>query len=130
MKRRRNKKSTESADKVDVQQVLSDDQGSTDEDIIRAVSRLPDPGPAMIADAVMRRIRQSQVDTIRLRPRQIAWGFAGGIAGLLLGLWLASATPDRIQFVAQNGYDTEFVELADDIDLFAWELSGDSEVTP
>jgi len=130
MKQRQNKITTESADKVDIQQTLSDGQRSADEDIIRAVSRLPDPGPALIADAVMRRIRQSQVDMIRLRPRQIAWGFAGGIAGLLLGLWLANATPDRIQFIAQNGYDTEFVELADDIDLFAWELSSDLEVTP
>ncbi|HHE47100.1 MAG TPA: hypothetical protein ENL08_05305 [Bacteroidetes bacterium] len=130
MKRKRNRESAEPAERVEFQQALGDDPDSADGKIVRAVRHLPDPGPAMVAGMVMSRIRRKQSDTIRIRVRDIAWGLAGGFAGVILGLWIAGSAPDTAQIAARSGYDAEFTELADDIDLLAWDLSSDSGVTP
>ncbi|NQU05414.1 MAG: hypothetical protein HQ568_04915 [Calditrichaeota bacterium] len=111
-----------------------------DDDIGRAVRSLPNPGQARIAATVMQRIRQSNEDIVRLRPRGIAWGFASSLAGVFLGIFLANAIPESslIQQASQSdavvyseatgSSDDILVELTDEFDLFIWEMSTNNEV--
>jgi hypothetical protein len=64
---------------------------------------------------------------LSIKPRDIAWGFAGSLAGIILGLWIAGATPESSQTTATDQYTGEFAELQDDMDLFTWELTSSAE---
>ena len=88
-----------------------------------AVNELPDPGPARIAASVMRKIRRQEPAKLVIRRRELAWGFAGSLAGVLLGLWLAGAVPDMSPTLLNGEYIAEFAELDDEIDQLAWEMS-------
>lgn len=108
----------------------TDDSAHDDGEIRHFVNRLPDPGPARIANAVMRRIRQRKEYPIRVRPSGIAWGLAGSLAGLFLGIWLAGALPERLPPVAEESYDAGLIELNDEIDRLVWEISYVNGVEP
>lgn len=87
---------------------------------------IPDPGRAVIADTVMRRIRTGNRDVLTVKPRDLAWGLAGSLVGVILGLWIAGASPDQIQISSTDLYASEFAELQDDIDLFTWDLADET----
>jgi hypothetical protein len=91
------------------------------------MSGIPDPGRAVIADAVLRRIRSRRYGVLTVKPRDIAWGFAGSLAGIILGLWIAGAAPKSSQTTATDQYTGEFAELQDDLDAFTWELVSGAE---
>jgi len=88
---------------------------------------ISDLGRAVIADAVMRRIRSRKYGALAVKPRDIAWGFAGSLAGIILGLWIANATPKSTTTSSTGQYTGEFAELQDDVDLITWELTGSAE---
>ena len=92
-----------------------------------AVSELPDPGPARIAASVMRKIRQQEPIPLVIRRRELAWGFVGSLAGVMLGLWLAGAVPDMSPTLLNGEYAAEFAELDDEIDQLVWEMSENLE---
>lgn len=101
-----------------------------DEVAIRlAVNQLSHPGPAGIVASVMRKIRLQEPAKFVIRRRELAWGFVGSLAGVLLGLWLAGAAPDMSPTLLNGEYITEFAELDDEIDRFAWEMSENLEDT-
>ncbi len=93
----------------------------------RQFAALPEPGPAFIATAVMRRVRQPHRSAIRLRPRKIAWGLASSLAGVALGFWIAAALPNPSGKVDPlEGYDAVLTELEDNMELLMWELAGNN----
>ncbi len=94
-----------------------------------AIDELPDPGPAGIAASVMRKIRRQERLPLVIRRRELAWGFAGSLAGVMLGLWLAGAVPDISPTFLNGEYIAEFAELDDEIDQLAWEMSESPEDT-
>jgi hypothetical protein len=91
------------------------------------VREIPDPGCAVVAERIMRRIRTQSSNALRVRPRDVVWGFAGSVAGIILGLWISSAAPNQTEFSSTEQYSSEFAELQDNIDLFTWELVDDTE---
>ncbi|NQT34333.1 hypothetical protein HQ587_04015 [bacterium] len=93
-----------------------------------AVNELPDPGPAGITASVMRKIQQEPAKLV-IRRREFALGFAGSLAGVMLGLWLAGAVPDMSPTLLNGEYVAEFAELDDEIDQLAWEMSESLEDT-
>lgn len=93
-----------------------------DQEFSLLMNQLPDPDPAGIASSVMLKIRQRRVEPIRIRRREVVWGFAGGLAGLLLGFWFASASIDKSQNTFAEQYEEVITGLEDELDLFAWEI--------
>lgn len=94
-----------------------------------AVNELPDPGPAGIVASVMRKIRRQEPAKLVIRRRELAWGFVGSLAGVMLGLWLAGAVPDISPTLLNDEYAAEFAELDDEIDQLAWDMSESLEDT-
>jgi len=91
------------------------------------VVEMPEPERAEIADAVMRRIRARNRDALSVKPRDLAWGLAGSLAGVILGLWIAGSPPEPTLYSSSDQYSSEFAELQDDLDLFTWELVDETE---
>jgi len=94
------------------------------------LEKLPDPGPARIANRVMHRIRGKERSYIPFRPRDLGWGLAGSLAGVLLGVWLAGAINTMpVQANPLSGYEQILSELTEGIDPLMSELFGDSQET-
>lgn len=92
----------------------------------RALLALPDPGPARVADDVMRRVRSVHTRPL-FRPRELAWGLAGSVAGVLIGLLMASTAPGVNGMTREPQAQASFTELSDEIDALTLELAADDE---
>ncbi|MDP8239717.1 MAG: hypothetical protein P9X24_11560 [Candidatus Hatepunaea meridiana] len=96
-------------------------------DLVRSLTVIHDPSPARISYSVMRKIRQRKETSIKVRPREVSWGLAGSLAGVLLGIWLAGVVPNGSTIAATNSSTEEFVAFEDTIDQLIWEMSSISD---
>ena len=100
------------------------------EQALRAdLKRLPDPGPAAIADNVMRRVRSLAPAPARFRARDLGLGLGGAVLGAALGFVIAAA-PNRVANADVNpvaGYEYVLSDMAPDYDEFITELLTDAE---
>ncbi len=96
----------------------------SEQDFKKLYDRLPDPGPAYVAGRVMGMINER--DRLpSFKPRHIVWGMASSLTGLILGIWLASATvPESSAMVNPIlGNVDPLVEMEDGLDQIIYDLS-------
>ncbi len=78
---------------------------------------LPDPGPARISQSVMNRIRLKERKQRLFRLRDLGWGIAGSVAGILLGILLANVSETKTtEATTVSGYEQMLTDLERDFD--------------
>lgn len=99
--------------------------------IKRMFAGLPDPGPAFIAGRIMSTVRGRNSNRIPFRTRDIGWGLAGGLAGVVLGVWLASVTaiqPAKID--PATYFEMTLSDMSDEMDDLFVEVVDAVEESP
>jgi len=89
------------------------------EDILirQGMISLPDPGPALVANEVMNRVRSKKAAAPLFRPLDLGWGLAASIVGIIFGFWLSTASEVQTQPVNQiTMYEYMLGEMSEDID--------------
>lgn len=95
----------------------------------RSYGSLLDPPPVFISAAVMNKVRRARDRAFRLRPGHLAWGMAGSLAGIVLGVYLAAwnLPQNSIAFDDEPSYAEIISEMDDGIDVLIRELSTSPE---
>jgi len=101
----------------------------SDRQIFRAIQELSNPAPAGVANAVLRRLRNSHSTVTVLGRRPFAWGLAGTAAGFMLGILLTVSMGGSSRSAGTGTAQTaqtssETAGFSDDLDELISELSG------
>lgn len=98
----------------------------SEHDFKKLYDKLPDPGPAFTAARVMDKIHEGET-LPSVKPRHIVWGMASSLTGLILGIWLSSATmtdSSATVYPLLGGVDP-LVEMEDGLDRIIFDLTTD-----
>lgn len=94
--------------------------------IRRQIRTLPEPGNALIADSVMRRVRSGNLRRPVIGIRDFGLGLAGAVAGVFLGVYLAGTFNQPTATDLAAGYEQILSEVGDGLDPLIDELFSES----